>query len=362
LKRFSFLFLILSFAFLQGCRNAPTSANGNNSSGWIEATKQAPWAARYGLTGAVFNNNMWIIGGASGSNPVTASGNITAGVTQFYGDVWKSGDGKTWTQTASPGFNGRYGGQAVTLNNNLYFIGGNNNGTLMNDVWSSPDGVTWTQILANNAGISSSVVGGTQFCPREDFSAIIFNNLIWVIGGTPNPSNITSVGLNDVWSSPDGITWTQVLANAPGITLGTATTQPSARWGSAAVSFNGNIYLMCGHDSGMGVNTSDSDIWSSANGATWGLIYNSFTPVFYHQLIVNNNSVWFTCGYAEFEGGPFSAVYSTNNFTSWASPGTTPFTGRFDHLSLSFNNQVWIMGGCNNTDSLTYFNDVWHSP
>jgi hypothetical protein len=349
LKRFSCFALILCFALLQGCRNAPTSAS--NSSGWSETTANAPWAARYGLTGAVFNNDMWVIGGASGS-----------GVTTYYGDVWKSSDGKSWSQTASPGFGGRYGGQTVTLNNNLYFIGGNSNGTLMNDVWSSPDGTNWTQILANNPAISSNVVGGTQFCPREDFNAVVFNNLIWVIGGTPNPLNTTSVGLNDVWNSPDGVTWTQLLNNASGITLGTATTQFPGRWGAAAVSFNGNIYLTCGHASGNGVNTADSDSWSSANGITWSLVNDSYTPIYYHQVVVNNNLVWFTCGYAEWEGGPFSGVYSTNNFTNWTSTANIPFTPRFGHLSLSFNNQVWIMGGCNNAGSLTYFNDVWHSP
>ncbi|HXL72116.1 MAG TPA: hypothetical protein VN963_00695 [bacterium] len=362
MKRFSYLFLILGFVLLQGCRNGPTSANGNNTSGWIEATGQAPWTARYGLSGAVFNNNMWVIGGASGSNPSTVSGMINAGVTQFYGDVWKSSDGKSWIQTAQPGFQGLYGGQAVSFNGNLYFIGGNNNGTLMNDVWSSPDGVTWTQILADNPAIQSNVVGGTQFCAREDFSLVVFNNLMWVIGGTPNPSNTTSIGLNDVWNSHDGITWTQVLTNSPNITIATATTQPPARWGAAAVSFNGNFYLTCGHSSGMGLNTIDADIWSSPNGTVWTLVSNSFVNVYYHQVVVNNNAMWFTCGYAPWEGGPFNGVNSTDNGTSWTNAGTVLFPGRFGHLSLSFNNQVWIMGGCNNTDSLTYFNDVWHSP
>jgi len=295
---------------------------------------------------------MWVIGGANGSGPVTT----------YYGDVWKSSDGKSWTLTATPGFNGRYGGQAVTLNNIFYFIGGNANGTLMNDVWSSIDGVTWTQILANNNAIQFSVVGGTQFCPREDFSAIVFNNLIWVIGGTPNPSNTTSVGLNDVWSSPDGITWTQVLKNSTAITLGTATTQFPARWGSSAVSFNGNIFLMCGHDSGTNVGNIDADTWSSANGATWTLVANNFTPVYYEQLVVNNNLMWATCGDAPYQGGAFNGVNSSSTWTNWINAGAMPFTGRFGHLSLSFNNQVWIMGGSNNNSSLTYFNDVWHSP
>lgn len=360
MKRFSCLFLILGFVLLQGCRNAPTAAN--NSSGWTETTAAAPWAGRYGLTGAVFNNDMWVVGGASGTSAVTVSGIINAAVTQYYGDIWKSSDGKNWSQTATPGFGGRYGSQVLAFNNQLYLIGGNRNGTLMNDVWSSPDGAVWTQILANNPVITSSVVGGTHFCVREDFSAVVFNNLMWVIGGTPNPDNSTSIGLNDVWSSPDGITWTQVLANAPLITPATATTQFPTRWGAAAVSFNNNIYLTCGHASGMGVNTVNSDIWSSANGTTWSLVIDDLVNVYYHQIVVNNNAMWFTCGYAPWEGGAYNGVNSTNNGTAWTNAGVMPFTGRFGHLSLSFNNQVWIMGGCNNTDSLTYFNDVWHSP
>jgi hypothetical protein len=362
LKRFFYSFLILGFVLLQGCRNGPTSVNGNNTSGWGEATGKAPWAARYGLSGAVFNNNMWVIGGASGTNPTTVSGIINAAVTQYYGDVWKSSDGKNWSQTASPGFNGRYGSQVVSFNNQLFLIGGNSNGTLMNDVWSSPDGVTWTQILANNLTISPNVVGGTQFCAREDFSLVVFNNLMWVIGGTPNPSNTTSVGLNDVWFSIDGITWNQAINNNSQITLANATNQFPARWGAAAVSFNGNFYLTCGHASGTGVNTVDADTWSSPNGTVWTLVSDNYDNVYYHQVVVNNNAMWFTCGYAPWEGGAFNGVNSTNNATTWTNAGTVLFPGRFGHLSLSFNNQVWIMGGCNNTDSLTYFNDVWHSP
>ncbi len=347
MKRFSYLTLIVLSIILQGCKNAPTAAN--NSSGWSEVTANAPWAARYGMSGAVFNSNMWVIGGASGTSSST-----------YYGDVWKSGDGKSWTQTASPGFGGRYGSQVLAFNNQLFLIGGNNSGTLTNDVWSSYDGTTWTQILATNYSINSSVVGGTQFCPREDFSAVVFNNLMWVIGGTDNAS--LSEGLNDVWSSPDGVTWTQALANAPLITLSTAKTQFPGRWNSAAVSFNNNIYLMCGHDTGNAIGDIDSDTWSTANGTTWTLAGYGFANVYDHQLVVNKGTVVTTCGNAPWEGGPFNGVNSTTDFKTWTNTPNMPFTGRFGHLSFSFNNEVWVMGGCNNTGSLTYFNDVWHSP
>ncbi len=346
MKRFSYLALILCFVFLEGCKNAPTAAN--NSSGWGEVLANAPWAARYGMAGAVFNNNMWLIAGASGSGAVTT----------YYGDVWKTSNGKNWTQTASPGFNGRYNPQVVNFNNQLFLIGGNNSGLLTNDVWSSPDGTTWTQILAPNYTIHATVVGGTQFCPREDFSAVVYNNLIWVIGGTSSP--VTSAAMNDVWNSSDGITWTQVLPNVAASSI--SPTQFAGRWGSAAVSYSGNLYLMCGRGDGAGTGAIDNDTWYTTTGSTWTQIPNSFVNVYDHQLVVNKGLIVTTCGNAPWQGGPFDGVNSGTNFQNWTATSNTPFTGRFGHLSLSFNNEVWIMGGCNNIASLTFFNDVWHGP
>jgi hypothetical protein len=91
-------------------------------------------------------------------------------------------------------------GSGVYFKNKLWIMGGapKNSSSLANDVWSSPDGVTWTQVTAN------APWGGRIVQP------VVFNNKIWVIGGWMN-----GYGANDVWSSPDGVTWTQVTANAP---------------------------------------------------------------------------------------------------------------------------------------------------
>jgi hypothetical protein len=350
LNRFSFIFILalaLLFPLLEGCKNAPTSANNNN--GWSSVTTNAPWSPRYGLKGDVLNGNMYIVGGASGSGSVT----------NYYGDVWRSSDGKNWTNTANPGFGGRYGSQVVAFNNQLFLIGGNASGTLKNDVWSSPDGVTWTQILANNNAIGKNVVGGTQFCKRQDFCTAVFNNQMWVIGGADVTAG--SDGLNDVWSSPDGITWTQVLANKAGLNYGSGGTQFAGRWGAAAVSFNNNLYVSCGYFSSTVQNaTIAPDVWSSANGSVWTLDTIDFMYLYYQQMVVNNNAIWSIGGEDPWEGGPINDVYTSTTGAAWTSPGAGAFTARYGHLSLSFNNELWVMGGVNNASSLTYFNDVWH--
>ncbi len=354
MNRLSFFFILTLAVLLpwtEGCRNGPTSANGNgtNSNGWSEVTAGAPWAARYGLSGTVFNGNMWVVGGANGSGSVT----------NYYGDVWKSGDGKNWSETSSNApFGGRYGSQVVNFVNGgvtqLYLIGGNQGGTLKNDVWTSPDGANWTQILANNPAITVNTVGASQFCPRQDFNAVVFNNLIWVFAGTNGTTG--SVGLNDVWSSPDGVTWTQVLANN---TNPPANTQFTPRWGAAAVSFNNNLYIMCGHNT-YSSNTANetTSIWSSANGTNWSLLSNLGGPVYYHQLVVNNNLMWYTCGASDTATGALSNASSSADGINWTS-ASGPYNARFGHLSLAFNGHVWIMGGCNNTNGLAYYNDVW---
>jgi hypothetical protein len=56
-----------------------------------------------------------------------------------------------------------------------------------NDVWYSTNGATWTQATAAAA-----------FTARFKHDSAVFNNKIWVIGGTDNSSN----NLNDVWYSP----------------------------------------------------------------------------------------------------------------------------------------------------------------
>ncbi|OGC04964.1 hypothetical protein A2276_03310 [candidate division WOR-1 bacterium RIFOXYA12_FULL_43_27] len=63
----------------------------------------------------------------------------------------------------------------------------------LNDVWSSTDGITWTQETAAAA-----------FEPKSNFVALNYDGYMWVLGGYS-----TSSYDNDVWYSADGVTWTQ---------------------------------------------------------------------------------------------------------------------------------------------------------
>ena len=163
----------------------------------------------------------------------------------------------------------------------MWIIGGKNgSGNGLNDVWSSTDGTTWTEVTSTAA-----------FSPRRDHTSVVLNNKIWVIGGYDGSSF-----LNDVWSSPDGITWTR------------NTVAPfSERVFHTSVVEGGLIWVIGGTDN---VNYFN-DVWSSPDGTTWT-----------------------------------------------QAPTTTVFPARELHTSVVYSNMIWVIGGA---DSGVPLNDVWFS-
>lgn len=350
MKRY-FPFILILFLVSAGCSNSPTSPNGSGQ--WVEATSKAfSSGGRYGLAGTVFNNAMWAIGGAANT------GTSSSPVTTYYPEVWSSANGATWSEAnGNAPFGGRYGSQVLSYNGSLWLIGGNKNGVFQNDVWSSPDGVNWTNVLANTI-----TPGPNQFTPREDFGAVVFNPgtglAMWVIGGFDGTDR------NDVWSSTDGINWTKVVAKAPF----------AGRWGLSTTAYNNEIWVFGGATS----TTADSDptqaygdAWFSANGNAWteATSYGGYGLLYFTQVVPNsnNNLLWLTAGFLWNNWGSQDVVSTSANGSQW-SGGVSNFPQRFYHLSLAYNNSVWVIGGCDdfcNTPSgcpVTYLNDVWHNP
>jgi hypothetical protein len=223
----------------------------------------------------------------------------------------------------------------------------------MNDVWSSPDGNTWTQVTASAA-----------FTAREDFCVAVLNGNMIVIGGW------TGTTKGDIWSSADGITWNQItpaVSPLPGNTLGFL-----PRWGSADTIFNGLIWIWGGangdpnpaHDIPLsGLN----DEWTFDGTSLIQINDNSVNDgLVYHQFTANNGHLWLTPGSTP--GYPSTPGYYNsadgNNWTAYP----TYYQPRSGHLALSYNNSLWVMGGyysgCWEPSgcAVTYYNDVWHNP
>ena len=208
-------------------------------------------------------------------------------------EVWKSADGANWSAaTTTAAFGARWGHTSLINGSptSMWVIGGRSSSSAyLNDVWSSPDGVTWNQTTA-----------AANFSYRENHASVLFNGKMWVIGGG-DASNL----FNDVWSSADGIIWSQVLANGSA-----SSAHFSARAGHTCAVFNGAIWLVGGWDG----TTDKNDVWTSIDGANWNEVASGLA-----------------------------------------------FPIRDSHTSLVFNSSLWVIAG-SSLYPLVWYADVWHSP
>lgn len=230
--------------------------------------------------------------------------------------------------------------QVVSFNNALVLVGGYlglptfETPDLRNDVWLSSDAISWTEQTAN-AGFST----------RTGHQLVVFNNSLWLIGGNDSKVDYLIPGddngrKNDIWSSSDGIYWTQQVTHAAF----------SPRSNHEVVSFNNKLWLIGGDDKDGDTN----DIWSSSNGITW--VKHASPPNFpihsTHKVAVHHNKLWLI-------GESGNDVWASADGTNWAKqPPNISFTSRRDHQVIAHNNKLWVMGGYHET---TYKNDLWSS-
>jgi hypothetical protein len=278
----------------------------------------------------------------SGGTTTTTGGGATSTTTTplttttTLGPPWDSA-------TGSAAFAPREGHAVVAFNagggEKMWLIGGfnSNTGKYYNDVWySSDDGATWNMATAKAA-----------FASRESFACVVANlgsgDRIWVIGGADQ-----SKEYNDVWSSDDGVTWTNVTTNAAF----------SARDGSAAVFYNSKIWIIAGANSPGGGGL-QKDVWHSNNGITWEAATNSagFLGRFRHSAAVFNSKMWIIGGWTG--AGDAKDVWSSSDGATWDQAASAPFSGREGHTSVSTNSngKLWVIGGAFATD----FKDIWYT-
>ena len=154
---------------------------------WTCATEHADWTGRRMTTSLVFDDKMWIMGGYSGSVNLN--------------DVWYSTDGVNWTAESNAGWSIRRAMTSLVYDGKMWVMGGSTT-TYANDVYFSSDGHTWTQ-KTDNAGWSD----------RNGLESQVYDGKMWVMGGCYGYSG-GSLVLNNVYFSTDGLTWTEATADA----------------------------------------------------------------------------------------------------------------------------------------------------
>jgi len=232
------------------------------------------WEGRHTAGYAVYRDRMWIIGG-----------DVNQG--HYHNDVWNSTDGKNWVYV-NKGKEVPWGPRAlhhtVIHNDKLWVIGGQTipgfapaEENFYRDLWTSTDGVGWQQVTPVEPYWSArGMIGGSA----------VMNGRIWILGGGTydTPTTPTRKFYNDVWSSVDGIHWTEHTANAP---------WHPRQYHEVAV-WDDRLWVMEGYHSSRG---NRNDVWHSADGIEWTELPNTpWKSRHAASLVVHNGSLWMIAG------------------------------------------------------------------
>jgi Concanavalin A-like lectin/glucanases superfamily len=281
---------------------------------------------RDGAGALSFQGKMWLLGGWNEAYvPVTNS------------EVWSSEDGVNWTLVTIAPWERRHAAGYAVFDNKMWIVGGDKNtGHYQNDVWSSADGVTWEK-----------VTDSVPWANRASQYVLTFKDRLWLMGGQemfePSPP---VVAYNDVWSSSDGANWqleTPHAAWSPrGLMMGN-------------VVFQGRMWVIGGGQ--YDVRTFNNDVWSSADGVNWTqvLVAAPWSPRQYQNITVFDNKMWVLAGGDALSQGGLNDVWYSTDGVQWTQLAATPWIPRHAATAFALNNYLWLTCGSDASGD----NDVW---
>lgn len=195
------------------------------------------------------------------------------------------------------------------------------------------------------------VANDAPFGPRDGAGGLVFGGKMWLIGGW-NGNRFPLVSANDVWSSTDGATWTEVKPNTfvDPQKLDRANDWEGRHFAGYQV-WNGAMWIV-GGDVVQGYY--QTDVWRSTDGAHW-------TRTDVHRkvprLIEDTN--------------PNSPTFGTLvELTDYRPAEVADFGMRSLHVTGVFRNRLYVMGGQRIEQFVNpiwpgapaaAFNDVWVS-
>jgi len=301
---------------------------------WVKVKDKAAWSPRDSSGELVHDGKMWLLGGWYNSS------------TKGLRDVWSSDDGSKWTKILATA-PWKHADLPVSLafKNRMWFMGGWYAGRLpdasaSNEVWSSANGAQW-DCVTKKAGWSA----------RCGAAGVVFKNKMWILGGIERYLDGNASHLkNDVWSSSDGKTWTQVTAKAPWA--------PRAFHG--AVVFQGKIWVFGGGNyqpSYQGFN----DVWSSPDGVNWTKVteHAAWDPRIWFSSVVFKEHMWVLGGWNPTWSNWKDAWYSADGVKWHKLPviwPTSMWSARHEQSAYIFKDKLWIVGG----NAYPLVNDVWY--
>jgi hypothetical protein len=259
-------------------------------------------------------------------------GGYNGAIPSVYNDIWSTNDGSLWgNETTNAVFDSGYLYSVAKLENDFFLLGGRDLLTgFFDKVWTSSNGVEWSQILVN-------APFGKRYSPTA-----IHNNKIWLAGGINQNGDV----LNDTWVSSNGADWTAATLNAAF----------PAREAHHFISFKNKLWITGGVATNLG--TLLDDIWSSSDGINWELEASpaDFGPRYDHKVVQYDGKLWLFGG-LNFTGGLHDIWYSEDGINWFIAVQESPaLVNRFSYDISVFNDRIWLTAGRNNSSVL---NQVW---
>jgi len=182
------------------------------------------------------------------------------------------------------------------------------------------------------------VTANAPWSGRSTHQSIIFDEKMWVIGGTAGGQD-----LDDVWCSADGVNWTRVALHAGW----------PARGRHRCLVFDGEMWVLGGSSQGA---VTMNDVWRSSDGSNWVQVtaHAAWTPRDFFGAVVYKDRMWVLGGYGD-DGYVWSSVDGSN----WVQVASTPAWGNKTSFGITEHaGKIWIMGG---QFFGTFNNEVWNT-
>ena len=266
--------------------------------------------------------------------------------------VYSTSDFKSWERhdvPPDPIFSGRQGLRSVIFQNKIWVTGGGDVGYWpgpygSQDVWSSRDGLEW-----------SEEVDRAPYSRRAYHTMTEFQDKLWIIGGFTGYGITDLTYERDVWYSDNGTSWSEAVADAP---FGT-------RSRHATVSLNDKLWVLGGlsnryvADPQTAIPQLTCDVWSSTDGHVWSSMTPAadFDPRAGHGALVHRGRMWVIGG--EVDGGLMNDLWWSTDGASWhLATHRAAFTPRSDHAVLVAADRMWVIAG---EDDEGILDDAWWS-
>jgi len=291
-------------------------------------------------------------GGTTGGTPKEVTNDVATG-----GRVWDinalENSGNTKANSDKP---------VSPSGSGIYILGGDRidpiaaqSSSVANDIWKGVGtlGIAWNPAPISQFGVAS------VWSKRDYFSSFYYKNALWVMGGNANFPK------HDIWNSTDyGLTWNHVDTDANSLN-GIQDATWSARQNFQVVNNNGTLYLTGGTTTTCLTSVlASNQMWASNDAIHWSLVSSGPWSGRYGHASVSYNGEIYVLGGVNCSSG---STMSNNEIWKF-SPSTQKWTHvvtsgpmwspRFNHSAVVMDGKIWVLGGADTTSS---YNDSWYS-